>query len=59
MMMKDGEIYAKGAVKDVLTRKNIASVYGVNSVVDQHYGKISIVPINRIEQKQRSMLAAC
>lgn len=59
MMMKDGEIYAMGAVKEVLTRKNIASVYGVDSVVDQHYGKISIVPISRIEQKQRSMLAAC
>ena len=59
MMMKDGAIYSEGAVKDVLTKKNIASVYGVNSVVDQHYGKISIVPINRIGKKQKSILEAC
>ena len=59
LMMKEGKIYARGAVKEVLTRKNIASVYGVDSIVDQHDGKISIVPISRIEQKQKSMLAAC
>lgn len=58
VMMKAGTIHSKGTAKEVLTRKNIASVYGVNSVVDNHHGKISIVPISRINEKQRRLLMA-
>ena len=53
VMMKEGNIYAMGTAQEVLTRKNIASVYGVNSVVENHHGKISIVPVSRVNQKQR------
>lgn len=48
IMMKSGKIHSKGPPGEVITRKNIASVYGVDSIVKEYHGKISIVPINRI-----------
>ena len=58
MMMKQGAIYSKGPVEEVLTRENIASVYGVDSVVGRHDGKISIVPTSRIETRQPTMMSS-
>lgn len=48
IMMKSGKIHSKGTPSEVITRENIASVYGVDSIVEKYHGKISIVPINRI-----------
>lgn len=54
MMMKDGRVYAMGVVEEVLNRKNIASVYGVDAVVNHYRGKTSIIPISRVKTKQNN-----
>ena len=56
VMMKEGAIYSKGPVEEVLTRENIASVYGVDSLVGRHDGKISIVPVSRIEKREPTLM---
>ena len=57
VMMKDGAIYSKGPPEEVLTRENIASVYGVDSLVGRHDGKISIVPVSRIEKREPTVMS--
>jgi iron complex transport system ATP-binding protein len=49
VLLKDGQVLASGPTEDVLTPRNIRSLYGVDAEVQQHSraGHLVVVPIGR------------
>lgn len=45
IMLKDGEIYAKGKPEDVFTEENLSLVYDVEAVIGNHGDKVTITPV--------------
>jgi iron complex transport system ATP-binding protein len=53
VLLDQGKIRAEGSAKEVLTRDNMANVYGIEALVTDTYGEISIQPICRCGAKPR------
>ena len=47
IMLKDGEVYAKGKPEDVFTEENLSFVYDVEVAIGNLGDKVSIIPISR------------
>ena len=43
VMMKNGEVFASGACREVITESNICNVYNVHAVIDETYGRPHVV----------------
>jgi iron complex transport system ATP-binding protein len=60
VLLDQGEIRAEGSAKAVLTKDNMADVYGIEALVNDTCGEISIQPLCRCgamprERKRRKM----
>lgn len=53
LMLKDGKVFALGGPNEVLTTKNIEEVYGVKSSINLCEGSLSVIPIKRINKKNK------
>lgn len=52
IMLCDGTVHVSGSVEEAFTYNNIANVYGVEAVINHTEGRISVVPIKRIENQK-------
>jgi len=52
LLLKEGKVFAKGAVEEVLTEKNIRSVYHLNALVKKHplTGSVYVLPVATSER---------
>jgi iron complex transport system ATP-binding protein len=53
VMLKDGQIYARGKPEDVFTEENLSAVYDVEAVIGNHREKITIIPVARDKEKEK------
>ncbi|MEG3056924.1 MAG: ABC transporter ATP-binding protein [Methanoculleus sp.] len=52
IMMKGGKIFAAGRPEDVLTRENLAGVYGIHARVRSHDDIPHVIPLKKISRKR-------
>ena len=52
VMMKDGKIFAVGRPEDVLTRENLAGVYGIHARVRNYDDIPHVIPLKKLSRKR-------